>query len=481
MKGMFNRKAGVVFLLAVLFLVSGCPRKAAVEGPNIIILMVDTMRADHLGCYGYDRNTSPEIDRLAREGVLFKNAYAPSSWTLPSTASLLTSLYPQEHGAIDTTKGIARKAVRLAERLQRAGYDTAGFSANYSQVTAERGFDRGCDHFELFVKEGSEISAEKLNRTRKLPFFVKKVIAVDAEELNAAALKWLDGKKAASRPVFMYLHYMDPHNPYEAPEPFHTTFDPDYSGDVNGTNELDAIIRGERTGLTEADKQHVVALYDGEIAYADAQIGGFLNELDKRALLDNALVIITADHGEELFDRGKIGHGFSLYEELIRVPLILWQKQSKHAGTAVDAYVSLLDVVPTVLSVCGIESNGEIRGKPLLPPGRSVGSDTVWAEVDEDLIFRAHKRALIWNNWKLIRSPDRTELYDIIADPHEQNDLAGSNKKLVGSLSNKLEEFHRQLTRGKAPVIEIDEQELMRLRSLGYIERGERPANDERR
>jgi arylsulfatase A-like enzyme len=479
MKKLFRTIGWIVLVPMVLCLAAGCSGRPVAQGPNIIVLLVDAMRADHLGCYGYGRNTSPEMDTLAREGVVFKNAYSPSSWTLPSTASLLTSLYPREHGATDTTKAIARKAVGLAERLHKAGYDTAAFSANYSLVTAERGFDRGCDHFELLVKEGSEVSAEELNRTRKLLDFARKITAVDAEELNAAALKWLDGRKETSRPVFMYLHYMESHSPYEAPEPFRTVFDPDYTGEVDGTNVEGAVFRDEFE-LTERDEEHVTALYDGEIAYADKQLGILMDELDSRGLLEDALVIITADHGEELFDHGKISHGRTLYEEVIRVPLIMWQKQFEHPGTTVDAYASLIDIVPTVLSVCGIERKGALRGTPLLPPGDSVGSDTVWAEVDEDLLFRAHKRALIWDNWKLITSPDGSELYDIAGDPHELNDLAGSKPELAATLSAKQDDFYKQLKRGKAPVVELDDEARRKLRSLGYVARGERSSNDDR-
>ena len=479
MKKLFRASGWMVLVPLVLWLGTGCSGRPVAQGPNIIVLLVDTMRADHLGCYGYGRNTSPAMDKLAREGVLFKNAYAPSSWTLPSTASLLTSLYPREHGATDTTKAIARKAVGLAERLHKAGYDTAAFSANYSLVTAERGFDRGCDHFELFVKEGSEISAEELNRSRKLLDFAMKIKAVDAEELNAAALKWFDGREETSRPVFMYLHYMDPHSPYEAPEPFRTVFDPHYTGEVDGTNVFGAIYRDEFE-LTERDKEHVIALYDGEIAYADTQIRDLLNELDKRGLLDDALVIITADHGEEMFERGKIGHGPTLYDEVVRVPLIMWQKQFEQAGTTVDAYASLVDVVPTVLSVCGIERKGALRGTPLLPPGDSVGSDTVWVEVDEELLFYSHKRAVIWNGWKLIRSEDGDELYRCVDDPPERENLADSNPRLVETLSNRMDEFYKQLKRGKAPAVELDEEARRKLRSLGYVARGERSSNDDR-
>jgi arylsulfatase len=438
------------------------------KGPNVIILLVDTLRPDHLGCYGYKRNTSPEIDRLAREGVLFKNAYATSSWTLPSTASALTSLYPSEHGAVSLPNGISQMAVTLAERLQRAGYDTGAFSANYCLVTAERGFDRGFSHFELLVKRGSTVSADVLNRTRELPEKYGTVVTADAEELNLAALRWLDGREDESQPVFIYLHYMDPHNPYGPPPPFDTVFDPHYTGTVNGQSIFDAIHKGAFEP-TERDKEHVIALYDGEIAYTDRQIADFLEELDKRELLQDALVVITADHGEELFERGSIGHGPTLYEEVIRVPLIVWQKTFERPGATVDSYVTLLDIVPTVLSVSGIQSRGTLRGRPLLPPAEEVGSDTVWAEVDEDTLYSAHKRALIRENWKIIVSEKGRELYDLSTDPHEANDLSSAKKELVESLAGGLDGFSRKLHRRAAPVIEIDDRKLKDLESLGYV------------
>ncbi len=465
---LLSRIVRLALLPIALCLMAGCSGRPVAEGPNIIILLLDALRSDHLGCYGYERKTSPRIDRLAREGALFKNAYAPSSWTLPSTGSMLTSLYPREHGAANSTSGISQMAVTLAERMHGAGYDTAAFSANYCFVTAERGFDRGFDHFELFVKESSPVSASVLNRTRKLPETYGTVVTADAEQLNLAALKWLDERDDTSRPVFMYLHYMDPHNPYEPPEPFDALFDPDYTGTVDGESIFDAIHKLQFEA-TDRDKEHVVALYDGEIAYADNQISDLLDELEKRQVLQDALVIITADHGEELFERGDIGHGPTLYEEVLRVPLIMWQKQFEQPGAAVDSRVSLLDIVPTVLNVCGIQSRGALRGKPILPPAEKVGSDTVWAEVDEDILYTAHKRALIEDNWKIITSGSSRELYDISSDPHETNDLSAARKEMVELLAGKVDDFSRKLERGASPVIELDDEKLKELESLGYV------------
>ncbi|MCK5557109.1 MAG: sulfatase, partial [Candidatus Hydrogenedentes bacterium] len=470
---LFFRVVRVALLPLALCLTGGCAGRPIADGPNIVILLIDTLRADHLGCYGYDRNTSPEIDQLASEGVVFENAHAASSWTLPSTASMLTSLYPREHGAMSITHGISPMAVTLAERLRQAGYDTAAFSANYSMVTVERGFDCGVDHFELFVKEGSAVSADVLNRTRKLAEKYGEIKAVDAEELSSAALKWLDSREDTSRPVFMYLHYMDPHSPYEPPPPFDTVFDPDYLGTIDGDSIFRAIHMHEFEA-TERDKQHIVALYDGEIAYADSQIGDFLDALDKRELLEDALVMITSDHGEELFDHESIGHGPTLYEEVIRVPLIMWQKRFERPGTTVDSYVSLVDIVPTVLNVCGIESSGTLRGKPLLPLEDRVSSDTVWAEVDEEKLFYAHKRALIWNNWKMITSTRRHELYDIVADPRETNNLYRAKKELAKELLSRMDDFSQKLERRMAPVLKIDARKLRELESLGYVSGGKR-------
>lgn len=460
-------------LLCTLCLTAGCGGRPVAEGPNVFILLIDTLRADHLGCYGYDRNTSPEIDRIAAEGIIFRNAYAPSSWTLPSTASMLTSLYPQEHGAIDTTKGISTKVVTLAQRMSRAGYDTASFSANYCLVTAERGFDRGVDNFQLFVKEESAVPAEVLNRSLRLPEEFGEIVAVGAETLNSAALKWLDGRADTSRPVFVYIHYMDPHSPYEPPAPFDTAFDSTYTGTVDSYAMFGAIHRREFEP-TDRDWEHVIALYDGEIAYADSRIGSFIDELDGRGLLDDAMVIVTADHGEELSDHGSIGHGPTLYQEIVRVPLIIWQKQFERPGATVDSFASLVDIVPTVLSVCGIKNRGTIRGRQLLPLGDAIDSDTAWAEVDEDRLFYSHKRAFVWNRWKMISSADGRELYDLDADPRETADLSSTRTKLADSLSLKTEEFSRKLKRRKAPTLKIDERKLKELESLGYISKTKR-------
>jgi len=261
------------------------------------------------------------------------------------------------------------------------------------------------------------------------------------------------------------------HESYEPVEPYDRMFrDPPKANpfDLRCITTLDRYRNGE-IELSPDELDHVVALYDGEIAYADSQIGRLLYELEKRELLQDALVIITADHGEELFERGDIGHGPTLYEEVLRVPLIMWQKQSERPGATVDSHVTLLDIVPTVLSVCGIQSRGTLRGKPLLPPAEEVGSDMVWAEVDEDTLYVAHKRALVWNNWKIITSPSGRELYDILAGPHEMNYLSGTNQKLVESLASKADEFSGKLQQRTAVEIKLDDRRLRELQSLGYV------------
>ncbi|HZE88688.1 MAG TPA: sulfatase, partial [Verrucomicrobiae bacterium] len=302
--------------------------RALAGRPNVILVSLDTVRADHVGCYGYARPTTPILDALARESTLFELAVAPAPWTLPSHASMFTSLYPHEHGAAGPSSTLAAERVTIAETLREAGYSTAAFTGG-GYLSSKFGLSQGFDVFEnLYDSPTSAIVSR--------------------------ALAWFDGRPA-DQPYFLFVHTYEPHTPYTS-----ATFAslPD-AGRV-GPSFAEEDLRELRSGQfrpTPAEQRYIEDLYDGDIHAADAALGPLWDRLRAAGELDRSLVIVTSDHGEELFERSartSAGHGHSLYEELLRVPLVIRYAKGFPAGMRVATPVSLIDLVPTLAAVTGV-------------------------------------------------------------------------------------------------------------------------------
>jgi arylsulfatase A-like enzyme len=332
------------------------------QRPNVLVVLIDALRADHLGCYGHSRDTSPIIDSLSRESVLFETAMSPASWTKPSIPSLFTGLYPIQHGVFtgntqDSADRITSDVLRdehitLAEALREAGYATGAFVENV-QISSFMGFDQGFD-----------VYAEDLG---------------DAQSISNRFIKWLDS--GIEGPFFGYVHYLDPHWPYVPPAPFDTMFSPpaQTSVDFNNVNwkYLERQIQSGDVKLSPDDLEAMRSLYDGEIRYTDTALAGILEALRERGLYENTIFVLTADHGEEFMEHGRIGHGNTLYDEVLHIPLIIRAPRGRvpegPPGTIADP-VSLIDIMPTVLDLAGIEIPGDIAGRSLRPlmEGRSM-------------------------------------------------------------------------------------------------------------
>lgn len=291
--------------------------------PNVLIFLVDTLRADHLGCYGYDRNTSPHFDALARDGVRIARMVAQSSWTRPSVASLLTSQYAEVHRAKDRADMLPRDTTTLESMMRDAGYETQGFMSNPTCLPTW-GFGHG---FTRFVDVDS--------------FTVNPGKDRDVVDAALAALQF-----TGARPWFFYVHAIGPHSPYDPPSPYDARF---AAASEAGTDE-----RTERARLRD--------LYDGEIAFTDAQFGRLIGELKRRGLYGDTLVMVLSDHGEELWEHGKWGHGSSLYDEQILVPCIIKLPGETHAGTVCEGIAELIDVAPTTLDYAGLALPPSFQG-----------------------------------------------------------------------------------------------------------------------
>ena len=429
------------------------------DHPNVILIVIDTQRADHLSCYGYKRNTSPTLAKFAEKGILFENAISQSSWTWPATASILTGLYPYTHGIInDESSFMVNSIVTLAEILQENHLTTFAISGN-PLISKDKNFDQG---FETFVE---------------MPW-------TRAEHLNHRFEKWLDRNNKLQ--FFAYLHYMDPHDPYHAPGDFYDMFDPDYRGKYNFDKGNDvssavnplwkAINYGQGDAeYTERDIEHLAALYDGEIRYSDSQFALLLDALKKQNVLDKTIIIITSDHGEEFLEHGKLKHGIHLYDETIKVPLIIWGPEMTEAKR-IKEQVETLDIYATLCTMLGIDIPEHIQGESLLPGNDAKsGSSYAYSQTEHAFIFgkgAATKNSVRTIDWKLIHTPSKNEyeLYALRKDRGEKDNLFG-NHSMGKELKHKLEEWLKKKKTSDLTGVRkgIDEETMKKLRSLGYI------------
>ena len=372
--------------------------------PLVIVYLVDTLRADHTGPYGYPRDTTPKLDAFAKDAVVFDQAIAAASWTKPSVASLLTSLPPGRHRAVQLRDRLDVSLLTLPEMLQARGYATGAAVANSVIYLPAANFQQGFDYFEgLHGEEG---------RPSKI---------VEAAPVVDRALAWIDARRGL--PTFLYVHTMDPHVPYTPPAPFDMQFEPHPTPEHPGQDP--------RTDYKEpADRERLVAQYDGEIAYGDRELGRFLRGLKSRGLYDDALLVFLGDHGEEFLDHGQWLHGRSVFDELVRVPLVLKLPGRRGAGRHIDQQVQVLDVLPTVL---------ESQGLPVPPApvvmGRALQAVLAGQAKDAPAASEISHRGIVahglrTNRDKYIRrfSPETDELYfDLAKDPKEQTSVLGTN------------------------------------------------------
>jgi arylsulfatase A-like enzyme len=408
------------------------------QAPNVLFLVMDTGRADHFSSYDYPRATTPNFDRLAKEGALFLNAYSTSSWSLPSHASLVTGLLPREHGA--TLYPLRPEFVTLPEYLDARGYATAGFVANTTWCTRPTGFAQGFVHFEdYFGNWGDRISrtvyAEKA-MDRLLEFFgvYRSVSLKSAADINRSLLAWLD--RCPHRPFFIFVNYLDAHEPVFPPPPYDGMFGSPET--VSRRIPFDYSTSPANTVSPEAAQAQHDA-YDGAIAYMDAQLGALWAELERRGLAENTLLIVTADHGESLGEAGLYGHRSSLRLEQIHVPLLIRLPAKIAAGSRVSSAVSLKRIPATLAHLTGLESSAPFPGPSLFatPPADSqarADAEPVIAELtglhDVQLpsfwpVSAGDLRSVITRHWQYIeRSDGLVELYDLVSDRKEEYNLA---------------------------------------------------------
>lgn len=422
-------RAGILLLLAAA---SCSPDEDPGDArpPDIILYLVDTLRADHLGLYGYQRNTSPNLDRLAEESVVFRQAYATSSWTKASTASMLTGLDPLDHGARSRRHRISEEVTLLPEVLRAQGYHTVGVVTN-ANVIEHWGFVQGYDEFR-------DIPAEQKG--------VKNRFEVRAKLVHQKVFEILD-RRPADKPLFLYIHTIDAHGPNKAPAPYHRRFT-DRPGPPGVPNKLRPRDRGKAL-------QNVIDHYDGEIAYLDDRFGEFLQGLKDRELYNSSLLWFISDHGEEHLDHGRGGHGNQLFNEAVRIPMILKMPEQAHAGQSFDTPVQIIDVMPTVLCAVGVK-DVPTEGVELLslldgaePAARPLFFD-LNLNVGEQMDLFVQRGVLVGNHKYIeeILPRSRQLLYDLSVDPGEKTNLIETRADLAQELAGILHEHRSRFRSG---------------------------------
>jgi arylsulfatase A-like enzyme len=440
MSGSHGRDIRIGVTLACLCLLGGilAPGCGGAKRTNIVLIVIDTLRADHLSCYGYAENTSPFIDDIASKGILFERSYSASSWTPPSMASMHTSLYPFQHGVVTgfvetqkakevnptiTLNRIPDEATTLAEVLSQAGYRTFALADNLN-ICHEEGFDQGFDKFKCYRYRTAEV-------------------------INKELVDW-KGEIQRSSPYFLYLHYNDPHRPYHRRLEW-------YDRDPGRT----------RTMISD---------YDSEISYVDAKIGEMFDLFgwDK-----NTIVIITADHGEEFFEHGESQHGKDLYVETIHVPLIIYSPKHFQRPSRITEPVSTIDVLPTIRDLAGLPASDTDEGVSLVP----LADGDEAAPRDRFLLLHLVRikeswrqdllsRAVIHGDWHyIVNVPYSEEIYNMKFDPEENDNRIEQMRPDAEKLKAYLDEFEASCSKFQQVNVEVplNDELIKDMKSLGYF------------
>lgn len=424
-----------LMLVLALSLLASCRREQATTASsggrpraNVFIISIDTLRADHLRLYGYQPGQTPNIDALARDGVLFQNAYSHCPLTLPSHVSLLTGRLPADSGVRDNVGYVLSPDTRSVPNLLKAeGYATGAAVSAYV-LRGSTGMSQGFDFYEGdFGTKGGESLGEVQRK---------------GEQTSAIALRWIEAHRAS--PSFFFLHLYEPHTPYDPPEPY---------------------------------KGRFASPYDGEIAAADAVVGQFLGELRRLGLYDDSLIILVSDHGEGLMDHGEAEHGVFLYREDLHVPLIMKLPRSESRGSSSAVPVQLIDVAPTILDVLGLKADPAMHGLSLrsVLADKGIGSREIFSETIYPRVHlgSSELRSLIGDRYHFIDAP-RPELYDIEADRGEKANVLLANRRVYAEMKRKMAPFVVAPARpGK-----VTEEEAASMKALGYISSASDPGGE---
>jgi arylsulfatase A-like enzyme len=469
---------GVCLFAALSGALSGLPGAEARQGEvigdsaasapaaeyNVVLISIDSLRADHMSAYGYPRETTPAISALAAEGVLFEQCRSTTSWTLPAHMSMLTGRSLLGHGVITDDRRLGADVPTLAEQFKAAGYATgAVVSAPY--VEARYGFARGFDDY-----DDETISFATNNESYRS---VTGPLVVDT------ATDWIEANE--DQPFFLFLHFWDVHYDFAPGPPYDRMFDPDYDGDVTGNDFY--FSNAIHAGMEAEDLDHVIALYDGEIRLVDDQIARLRKALEELDLTDNTIFVVTADHGDEFFEHAEKGHHRTLYEEVLHVPLVFYVPGGavSQPGRRVESESSIIDIAPTLLGLAGIEKPAGLEGYDYsavfagapAPLGRAVFSELYRkASLNVQVAIRTDGKEAIHH---FVRR--KLEVFDVRNDPMEQRPLSSAQARQWGLLAGLHDwlavhwaQFERRERTGRSEHVDVDSATTEALRALGYVE-----------
>lgn len=499
--------------------------------PNIILIVMDTVRVDHLSSYGYHLKTSPNIDKIAEQGVLFENAFSTATWSPPAHASIFTGKYPSYHKTLGTNLYLARDNVTIAEILKANGYSTMGIT-NCALLGAGTGFERG---FQKFVEPSGYVSLELRKRARTLSIILDPLIHAPKDfartlvfgpdgnniRTNEIIKGFIKTRQVSGKPFFLFVNYFNCHAPYDPPRPFKEKFcdgftEPrlyitellwekllgkerekivnrnldmtrlKYIASVNAEARFAFIAGGLQ--ISEEEWEVIRSWYDGEIAYLDHCIGEITNFLCNEGLFENTLIIITADHGENFGEHGLAGHNFALYDSLLHVPLIMSCPSLIPKRKRLAQIVSIIDIFPTVLSLCNLDVKYDVQGKRLDPFEEREIHDFVCAEcgaterthginskIDkklEEIEIEKGCKCIRNSTYKYILRRSTEELYDIRDDPREQTNIATRCPEMTRHLRRKLEQIVDISYFGPRKFLNANDKDkamMKRLKALGYV------------
>lgn len=395
--------------------------------PNILLITLDTTRADRLGCYGYSGAQTPKLDSLADRGVVFERAYAPAPMTAPSHTSLFTGLCPPEHGVFTNAQVALDPGIpTLAELLKAQSYETAAFVAAFV-LQKKFGLERGFHVYDDDLSSADQ-TGDPLHRYR------------DGRIVIDSAVRWLSKRTAAARPFFCWVHLYDPHEPYLAHEP-------------------------------EFGDQFRDQPYDGEVAYVDRQLGRLFDALKKSGVERNTVVVVIGDHGESLGEHGERAHGYMLHESTLRVPLIIADPRRDAGGLRISTPVSLIDLFPTLLEFADAKAPQESKARSLHAAlaGGSIAPSVCYSQTEEPYLqaFWSPLQGLTTQRWRYVRTT-KPELYDLQADPKELHNLAHQEPDKLAELDGELAALEAQFRRRSGAQVQLSSQERRALETLGY-------------
>ncbi len=441
---------------------------------NVLIYLIDTLRYDKLGVYNPKSSVpTPNFDAFAKDATLYEAAYDMENWTKPSTATILTGLYPETHGAKEESSKLPASAKMISEQLKANGFKTGAFLSN-GYVSDAFGFKKGWDHYTNYIRE------EKNS---------------DADQLVTDSLAWIDQNKGER--FFAYLHTIDPHVPYNAPKDWKEKF---YKGKYEGaikpsaTGDQLADIKTGKMSITADDKRYLEALYDGEVGFNDQEFGRLVQGLKERGLYDSTLIVVLVDHGEEFWEHDSVGHGHSVYDELVHAPFFVRYPGRTALGRRVPQVVSMVDVAPTVMEVAGVPPMEGVEGVSLTDTFDGVGTPRPRLAVS-DFLFR--KKGIRAGRYHWLTTGRGGELYDLATDRHEKKDIIKTHfigrafaRTLTGVFMGAKDKTKwwepgsavaaAPTKKHKAEAAEVDKDLEAQLRALGYVDGHNKTAKDEK-